>query len=205
MTLDFKAQVKGHFVSGRKWSTGLHITSSQSESALLTTWSNAVIAAWTHATYGLNLIYPTNTLIDSFQVSTLNASMLELSKSVLVSSHAGITGTASEPERLAINVFLSSDVLANNARGFMRLPAPITGVFLQDVMDPTIGGHIKSAITDIFAAIRADGSTVFSFNRKLTKKLALPAFSKEVLTVEEVSDAPSSCEQRGDKRTPIYY
>lgn len=205
MSNDYKTIVRGHFLSGRKWSTHINVTSAQSESALLTTISNAWIASWTHATYGLNLIYPTNTAIDGFQVSTLNVSMKEISKSLLASSHAGITGTASEPETLAITVALSSDVLANNARGYIKLPAPITGVFLQNVMDPTIAGHIKSAMDDIYTAIRADGSTIFSWNRKTTKKLGLPPFSKEVLTVSRISDKAGTQEQRSDKQIPTYY
>src|SRR6476659_3389077 len=91
---DYYCRAEGNFTTDLEWGIGRHITSAQSPSALLTTWTNAWVSAWTDGTHGLDALYPTTTTISRFSVATLDGLYLQVAKVEGTSSHAG---TSSSP------------------------------------------------------------------------------------------------------------
>lgn len=190
---DYVAFVRGVLPNGRPWSTQRKITSTQSPSALLTTWQNAWTSAWNLAVTGLNVIYDANTKITEFEVGTLDANMRKVAKATaavnLVGTDAGDPISANN----AVVVYWTSAVTQKYGHGFNKLPPPTENFVNGLTITATGGANIKAAILSIKTAIQADGSTFFVAPRYLTES-GQPAFAKTVLTNYEVR------EQLGDER-----
>lgn len=190
---DYVAFVRGVLPNGRPWSTQRKITSTQSPSALLTTWQNAWTSAWNLAVTGLNVIYDANTKITEFEVGTLDANMRKVAKATaavnLVGTDAGDPISANN----AVVVYWTSAVTQKYGHGFNKLPPPTEAFVNGLTITATGGANIKAAILSIKTAIQADGSTFFVAPRYLTES-GQPAFAKTVLTNYEVR------EQLGDER-----
>lgn len=190
---DYVAFVRGVLPNGRPWSTQRKITSTQSPSALLTTWQNAWTSAWNLAVTGLNVVYDANTKITEFEVGTLDANMRKVAKATaavnLVGTDAGDPISANN----AVIVYWTSAVTQKYGHGFNKLPPPTENFVNGLTITPTGGADIKAAILSIKTAIQADGSTFFVAPRYLTES-GQPAFAKTVLTNYEVR------EQLGDER-----
>lgn len=190
---DYVAFVRGTLPNGRPWSTQRKITSTQSPSALLTTWQNAWTSAWNLAVTGLNVIYDANTKITEFEVGTLDANMRKVAKATaavnLVGTDAGDPISANN----AVIVYWTSAVTQKYGHGFNKLPPPTENFVNGLTITATGGADIKAAILSIKTAIQADGSTFFVAPRYLTES-GQPAFAKTVLTNYEVR------EQLGDER-----
>lgn len=190
---DYVAFVRGVLPNGRPWSTQRKITSTQSPSALLTTWQNAWTSAWNLAVTGLNVVYDANTKITEFEVGTLDANMRKVAKATaavnLVGTDAGDPISANN----AVIVYWTSAVTQKYGHGFNKLPPPTENFVNGLTITATGGADIKAAILSIKTAIQADGSTFFVAPRYLTES-GQPAFAKTVLTNYEVR------EQLGDER-----
>jgi hypothetical protein len=177
---DYVSIVRGVLPNGRSWSTARHITSNQSEAALLTTWDNAWTAAWNLATTGLDTVYTSAMTIDEFEVGTLNGSMRKVSKSISTAALAGIaTGDAGADNTSIIVDWFSAGTLRNQ-RGRQKLPAPAESQVAGGVLLSTPATNVKAAMDSIATAVRADGSTYFVFPR-YTTETGVPAFTKTVL------------------------
>lgn len=200
---DYYTQLHGSFGDGTPWSTGLHITSNQSEASLATTMVNAWFAAWTDTSHGLEALYPTTTSTDTVSVATLNGTMKEVSKTVLAAVNPGTTSGDSLPFRLATLVSLRSPSIQKHGRGRMFLPAMDETFVNADLLTSAAATRVSAAIAELFAAIRADGSTVFVTNKKALKD-GTPAYQKTVITSQLVSRKPAG-QFRRVKRVPAIY
>lgn len=177
---DYVAIVRGVLPNGRSWSTSRHITSTQSEAALLTTWDNAWTSAWNLATTGLATVYTSGTTITEFEVGTLNGSMQKISKSVSTASLAGSDATTAGSQGTAIVIDWQSAGTQRFQRGRQKLPAPAQDMQADGVLLSTPATNIKTAMDSVATAVRADGSTYFVFPRYPTQG-GTPAFTKTVL------------------------
>lgn len=200
---DYYAQVHGTYQDGTTWSFGNHITSSQPIGTLLTTWSNAWTAAWTDGTHGLQTIYPTTTVMQSFTVARLNGSMREVEKVNAASGLAGGSSDSSLPYMLAFLVSLRSNLIQKTNRGRIYLPAPVEGIVVNDVYTSAAATRVRDAIAAAYSAIRADGSTIFVTNMKKLKD-DTPAFQKTVITTQKASRKPARQSRRVTKVATIY-
>ena len=57
---DYKLEFSGSYGTGRRWSTGVHVSSSADIITALTDWSAQVVSAWTNGTHGLEALYATS-------------------------------------------------------------------------------------------------------------------------------------------------
>jgi hypothetical protein len=194
---DYFAQVHGKFASNDVWSFGWRVTSNQTPSAFLTTWSNAWVAAWTDGTHGLDALYNTTTSIQSFSVATLNASMHQTAKVELVSAQPGTSSDTALPDLNAICVSLRSTNIQKHGRGRTFLPAPVEGIVDTGLYTSTAMTRVKAAVTAVRSAITADGSTQFVTNLKALKD-GTPPYQKTVITSILVARKPSTQERRDD-------
>ena len=177
---DYVAIVRGVLPNGRGWSTARHITSAQSESALLTTWDNAWTSAWNLATTGLATLYVAATTINEFEVGTLNGTMRKVSKSVSTAALVGSATGDAGADNTSIIVDWASAGTLRNQRGRQKLPAPAESQVAGGVLGSTPATNVKAAMDSIATAIRADGSTLFVFPR-FTTEAGIAAFTKTVL------------------------
>jgi hypothetical protein len=201
---DYVAFVRGTLPNGRPWSTERKITSTQSPSALLTTWQNAWTTAWNLATTGLKVVYDVNTIITQFEVGTLDANMRKVAKTTANVTLPGTDAGDPLPANDSVVIYWTSAVTQRYGHGFMKLP-PVTENFSNGlVISATGGADIKAAITSIKAAITADGSTFFVAPRFLTES-GQPAFAKTVLTSFAVREQLGTVTEREEKVAKTYF
>jgi hypothetical protein len=191
---DYVAFVRGTLPNGRPWSTNRKITSTQSPSALLTTWQNAWTSAWNLAVTGLNVMYDANTKITEFEVGTLDASLRKVAKTTASVNLVGTDANDPISGNNDVVIFWSSSVTQKYGHGFNKLPPPCEDMVNGLVIGATPGANFKAAIQSVQTAIQADGSTFFVAPR-FTTESGQPAFAKTVLTTFKVR------EQLGDMRT----
>jgi uncharacterized protein YqgV (UPF0045/DUF77 family) len=191
---DYVAFVRGTLPNGRPWSTERKITSTQSPSALLTTWQNAWTSAWNLAVTGLNVMYDANTKITQFEVGTLDASMRKVAKTTATVNLVGTDANDPISANNAVVLYWTSAVTQKYGHGFQKLPPPCEDMVNGLTLTATAGANFKAAIGSIKTAIQADGSTFFVAPRYTTES-GQPAFAKTVLTTVVVR------EQLGDERT----
>lgn len=201
---DYIAYVRGVLADGRSWSTERHITSTQSASALLTTWDNAWTTAWNLATTGLATVYESSTSITQFEIGTLNASMRKVAKTTATVSLAGTATGTGLPGSNSIVVDWTSTVTQKYGRGRMALPAPADTQVADDALLATPGANVKAAIASVQTAVNADGSTFFVFPR-FTTQSGQPAFTKTVLTSFAVRKQLGTQRRRTRKTTKTYF
>jgi len=205
---DYYCQAHGTFDDGSTWSTGLHVDSSRIPSDMLTTWSTAIQAAWTDGTHGLRVILPIGTVLNSVSVATLGPTMREIAK--LEDTGLAIAGTAVGDTLPYLNsavVSLRSANIQRKGRGRMYMPALEETFVNDDAIISTAVTRMKAAWTAVFTAIRADGSTIFVFNKKDTSPLhppVIPAFTKETITTLLISNKPARQSRRTRKKAAVY-
>lgn len=201
---DYVAFVRGTLPNGRPWSTARKITSTQSPTALLTTWQNAWTTAWNLAVTGLKVQYDALTKITQFEIGTLNANMHKIAKSTatvnLIGTDAGDPLGAND----TIVVLWESTVTQRYGHGFNRLPAPTENFAADGVITATGGANVKAGITSIQTAIQADGSTFFVAPLFLTES-GQPAFAKTVLTTFQVRQQLGTERKREQKVPKTYF
>lgn len=200
---DYIATVRGVLPNGRTWSTSRHITSGQTESALLTTWQNAWTTAWNLATTGLATVFTSGTTITQFEVGTLNATMRKVSKSLATVSLAGTATGTGLPNNDAIVIDWTSTNVQRFGRGRMMLPAPAESQTTNDALNSTPATNVKAAINSVKTAVTADGSTFFVYPRFATQG-GQPAYAKTVVTTIAVRNQLGSQRKRTKKEAKTY-
>jgi hypothetical protein len=203
---DYYARVHGHFENLDPWSTGLHITSNQTRTSLLTTFSNAWIAAWTNGTYGLETLYHTDVVMDGWDVYELDARLKGLFKASLLSAQPGTSSDTPPANEQTTLVEWSAPLINKRGRGFSRLPGLVEGVLVNGSYTSTAGTRVKTAMQSIQTAIQADGSTIFvaPTNVKVPPKDGTPLYTKTVLTALRVSLKPGSATRRQNGEPSVY-
>lgn len=201
---DYVAFVRGTLPNGRPWSTERKITSTQSPTALLTTWQNAWTSAWNLAVTGLNVMYDANTKITEFEVGTLDGNMRKVAK---VTATVNLVGTDAGDPISANNdvvVLWESTVTQKYGRGFQKLPPPAEDMVNGLTLTATAGANFKAAIQSVQTAVQADGSTFFVAPRFLTES-GQPAFAKTVLTSFKVREQLGDMRVREQKVPKTYF
>lgn len=204
--MDYYARIQGTFATGIPWSTGVHITSTQSESALATTWANAISNMWTDPAHGVESLYPTATEVTSTSVATLNGTMHEVSKTVTPAALPGTSAADTLPYQEAVCISLRSNDIRKTGRGRMYLPALAEDQVNADILILTAQTRISTAIKAVWANINADGSTFFvtPTNAKKPPKNGVPLYTKSVVTTPRVSNKPARQSRRTRKVAASY-
>ena len=201
---DYVAFVRGTLPNGRPWSTARNITSTQSPSALLTTWQTAWTSAWNLAVTGLAIQYDALTKITEFEVGTLNATMRKIAKTTATVNLVG--ADAGEPlgATNTIVVEWTSTVTQPYGHGFNRLPPPTEAFAADGVLTATAGANTKAAIQTVQNGVQSDGSTFFVAPRFLTES-GQPAYAKTVLTAFRVREQLGTERVRESKVPKTYF
>lgn len=202
---DYNCQMQGTFFDESQWSTGLHITSNQTPAALATTWSNAVSNMWSNATYGLHQFYPVDTILRTTTVATLDGTMHETSKILTDTPVAGTASGDTLPLQNATLISLRTNFIGRTQRGRMFLPAMEETFVNNDVLTPAAAALVKQAVQSLFAAINADGSTVFIYvHPNKLKPPTIPVYTKSTISLPLVSNKPARQSRRTRRKKPVY-
>ena len=205
---DYKAEVHGHFSSAVTWSFGCHINSAQDLATITATWKSAWETTWSHASHGLDILYPTTTGIDQYRVYLLDAFQRSSAVSTLSSTKVGTATADSLPWEVAIVVSQRSAATGPAGRGRLKLPAIIETSVNSNVLDHGDGARISSAVNAVKSAINADGSLVYvvrpGHRATASVPVAVPAGPKYTVLTWEVSDKPGSQKNRVAKIKPVY-
>jgi len=202
---DYRIKWGGALPGGQRWTTKLEVTSSQTESALLTTAEAFVTDWWSNGTYGVGSQYHSDTTVDQIQVATLNGLMREVTKSVGTIALAGTSSDNPLSDSTTLVVLKRSNGLQRFQRGFMSLPAPVEGVLSGGLYTTTVRNRFGSAAEAVRSAIGADGSTIFVYvGKKGTKEGLVPPYTKTVILKLSASNKPGTRRQRTRSQTPSY-
>lgn len=203
---DYKCEAHGVYADGRPWSTGVHITSSQTPDALNATWSAAIADMWSNGTYGIATLYPTGTEMTSTTVALLNATMHETAKRQSPHSVFGTSTADTLPFQEATLISWRGDNTQRTGRGRQYLPALAEDQVNNNILILSAQNRIKSAITAVKNAIQADGSTFFvtPTNVKHPPKNGTPLYAKTVVTTPLVSNKPARQARRVNKVPAVY-
>jgi hypothetical protein len=85
----------------------------------------------------------------------------------------------------------------------MYLPAMVETAVNADVLISSAQTRVHSAVNALFAAIRADGSTVFVANKRVLTDGTVP-FTKSVILTQLVSNKPARQSKRVRKVAAVY-
>lgn len=184
---DYYARIKGHMPSGRGWGTGLHITSTDTASDLLTIWAAQVTSWWTDGTHGLNTLYATGTVIDTVDVATFNGVGQVIARTAPTTlTLAGTSADTALPDRDSAVVTLRGTGIGPGTIGHMKLPPPVEGVVVNGEFTSTFYDRVGVASRALVSGVSADGSQVFIWNREAT--LHKPtAFTKTIMVTAQGS------------------
>lgn len=202
---DYVATVRGVLPNGRAWSTSRHITSNQSEAALLTTWQNAWTTQWNLAVTGFGVAYTAGTTITQFEVGTLNGTMNKVSKSTATVALAGTDANSAGAQGTAIIVYWPSAGTLKRQRGRQKLPAPAVDMAVDGVLTNTAATNFKANVDAVATAIRADGSTIFVFNRYKTATDGAAPFTKTVLVGNVLVRDQLGSQNKRERKVPKTY
>jgi len=182
---DYKLELEGTYGTGRKWTTGFHMTSSSDIAAVVIDWGFKASDLWTNATYGLETLYATTTSATVLRVIQLDATMHELQS---IESPVSLPGTATTDEganQLSVLVSLRNAFSGERNRGRMYLPSPAEGAVAEGILGTTEATRVSTAISALFTGLRAGGGVIFVFNRKASPRDPVP-YTKKTLTNEKV-------------------
>lgn len=200
---DYKIELSGSYGTGRKWSTGFHMTSSSDLATVLVDMGFKVTDLWTNGTYGLETLYATTTSLTNIAVIQLDTSMRELQR---IDGPATLPGTATTDEganQLSILVSLRNVFAGERNRGRMYLPSPAEGAVAEGVLGSTEATRVSTAISAFFTGLRAGGGVIFVFNRAAHPRDLVP-FTKKTVTAEKVDRVLRTQRRRIRKELAIY-
>lgn len=185
---DYLARIHGHYASGARWGTSLHVSSSDTASILLTAWAAAVSDFWTNGSHGVNTFYPTGTILDSVDVVTLDdATGNQIARTTpTVLSLPGTSADTGLPDRNSVHVSLRGTAIGPGTLGGMRLPAPVEGTVTSGEFTSSLTTRVGTAARALLSAVGSDGSVVYIWNRQPTLHKPTP-LSKTTMTTAECS------------------
>ena len=200
---DYYCQVDGVFANGRSWTFGVHVTSAQNISTLLTTWNSAWTAAWNSGANALKQFYPVGTEVAQTTVALLDATFHETQKQAQPNSIPGTATGDTLPIQEAVVVSERSLNIQKHGRGRFYLPALEETFVNNNVVDPTALGKISAAVNSVKTAIQADGSSIFVVSKKPHKD-GTGQYVKTPIIQWKVSNKPARQSKRNNKSTPVY-
>lgn len=200
----YRAVASGTFASGLTWSFRQHFNSTAALSTISGDWATAIVDLWTNATYGIETLYPTGTLLTGTSVAALSGvPFREGLKQVAATSHAGTAATDSLPEQDCILVSLRAAAVGGRNRGRIHLPAPAEDQATGGELDATPSTRVSSAINALYSSMRLSGHDPVVYNTKVSVADPVLQTMKSIVT-EEVDRVLRTQRRRTRKRRAVY-
>jgi hypothetical protein len=200
---DYKLEFSGVYGTGRRWSTGVHVSTSADIITTLTDWSAQVVSFWTNGTHGVETLYATSTVLDTISAIQLGATMQELQRLDGPTTLAGTDTSQEGAGQLAILVSLRNVFSGARNRGRMYLPAPAEDTVNEGILGGTEATRVSTAIIALFSGMRGAGYSFFVFNDAAHPHDPVP-FTKKTITSEKVDKVLRTQRRRIRKELPQY-
>lgn len=201
--MDYKLEISGTYGTGRRWSSGVHVSSTNDLASTLITWALQVNSFWTNGSHGVQTLYATTTSLTQISAIQLGPTMHEVQR---VDSAVALPGTAVTDEganQLAILVSLRNVFSGARNRGRMYLPSPAEGAVAEGILGSTEATRVSTSIIALFDGMRTAGYTFFVFNTKASSVDPVP-FTKKTITSEKVDKVLRTQRRRVRKELAIY-
>ena len=205
----YRCVAYGTFTSGRRWSFRQNFSSSATLATVQTDWSAAVAVAWTDATHGLEVLYPTTTILDLTRTYSLFLTLgppIKVKASAAAQTTAVLPGTSANdgmPDQDAIVVSLRTAGVGVNNRGRTFLPACDETIVTGDVLGNTQATRVTTALTALRTSMAASGHIHVIFNDQPTVHDPVTATTKPV-TLCETDRVIRSQRRRIRKSAAVY-
>lgn len=201
---DYKMKVKGLLPSDAIYSWSWNIRSNQTPGALVTTLSAGLTDMWSNGTYGVGSQYVPGTLIQDFEVITLDGHFNEVDKVTQVLSLVGTSGDAAISDKSTMVMRKLCSGIGRTKRGFTHLPAPVEGVLVDGLYTVTARNRFTTAMRALHSAITADGSTLFVHTGAETSKTGIAPYTVTVVYDVTCSNKPGTQRNRMNKVVGVY-
>lgn len=195
----FLHKASGIFGDGGFWSFGLQTSGSISEAAAETGWGNAVAAFFNDA--NVKTYYSTGTELTGTSTSTASATFHQTTKTS--TSHA-VSGTATDAQmstRTSVVCSFYTAQAVKSGRGRVFLPAPsyiVLGTATTGELDPTVAGHIATALTTLFTSLTTAGLSQILYTRRATRG-GTPAYTTTQVSSRKLQGKLRTQRRRSDK------
>jgi hypothetical protein len=200
---DYKLEAGGVYGTGRVWTFGAHVSSSNDLATTLVDWSAQLVSFWTNGSHGVETVYATSTILTSASAISLSGTFHEDQRVDGTLSNAG-TSTADEgANQLAILASLRNASSGPKNRGRLYLPSPAEDAVDEGVLGSTERTRVSTAIDALFDGMRTDGYTFFVFNRNASPRDPV-AFTKKTITTQKIDAVLRTQRRRVRKELPIY-
>jgi hypothetical protein len=200
---DYRIKVYGLLGGTLPWSWSRLMTGAVSEAALAATLDTATNTLWTTATNGIQSLTTSNVTLTGTQVSTLNATLHETSKTVTARSLAGTASGSELPWECSVIVGFTGSQITKVDRGRVRFPAFAASTLSAGLLSAGTVASLKAVLDVYWPALRSGGMTYFSANRLVTVGGQAP-FTKSALTNYHISNKLGSLQRRDEKRVPTF-
>jgi hypothetical protein len=179
------------------------MTGAVSEATLAATLDTATNTLWTTATNGIQALTTSNVTLEGTQVSTLNATLHELTKTVTTRHIAGTASGSELPWHDTLVIGMTGVQIIKADRGRVRFPPLAVSTMSAGLFSTGAVASLKAVLDVYWPAVRAGGMTYFSANRTVLVGGQL-AFTKSTLTSYHISNEPGILRNRSDKRVPTF-
>jgi hypothetical protein len=170
------------------------MTGAASESSLATTFNTAAGTLFTTATDGLENFM-------SAEVSTLNATMHQTTKTTNGLTITGTDANASLPWSIAEVVTLRSALATKYGHGRIYLPPFAEDQVASHVLLSATLTSMKTVFDQFFTTVTGAGVSFFIFNKKTLKNGQAP-YTKTLLNAFDISNKPARQSRRVSKVVP---
>ena len=201
--VDYKVEISGVYGTGRRWSTGAHLSGGSDLLTTLTDWSAQVVSWWTNGTHGMEALYATTTVLDTISATQLGPTMNEIQR---LDGPTTLPGTAAGEEgagQLAILISLRNAFSGPRNRGRMYLPSPAEDAVDEGILGGSQATRVSTAIIALFTGMRTAGYTWFVFNDASHPHDPIP-FTKKTITSEKADKVLRTQRRRIRKELPQY-
>lgn len=177
----FLHKANGIFGDGGFWSFGSTTSGSISEAAAETAWAGAVAAFF--GDVNVKTYYSTGTELTATSSSTASSTFHQTT--ITRTAHS-VSGTATDAQMSTSTspvLSLYTAQAQKYGRGRIFLPSPsyiVLGTADTGQLDPTIAGHIATALTTLFTSLTTAGLTQVLYTRRETKSGVAPYTTTQV-------------------------
>jgi len=203
----YRCLASGVFASGETWSFRQHFDSSAILATISADWSNQIQFAWTDGTVGLEVLYPTGTLLNLTTVAQLDGvPYREGAKLSTTQTLAGTLATDSLPEQNCILVSLRGVNVGKKNRGRIHLPAPAEDMAVGGLLGDTPSARASAAVDALYGDMRSAGHTPIVYNTKISKVPTVDPViqTSKVIISQEVDRVLRTQRRRTAGRRAVY-
>lgn len=200
---NYRATASGLLGGTLPWSYHMGLQSASTEATVAANWNAATVALWNTATNGLQNFMSADVTLTSTNVSTLNATFHQTTKTVVNTSLpiAGTDANASLPWNIAEVMTLRTGFATKWGHGRIFLPPFAEDQITAHVIKAATMTSMQTVFNTFFASLTGAGHVPYIYNARTLKDGTLP-FTIRICTGYDLSNKPAQQRRRVSKVVP---